>query len=311
MCSSDGSLATTSSAPIGQAYAASRCFGTLTCPGLRAAKYRGACLGVHYWPTESERGWREMHRQIDVIDGWCEADQGLRRIESPGQWRQALEQGRMALAPGVEGAHMLNRRLDRVEELEARHVAYMTLVHFGANFAASPGWGRGGNQSQGLSDGGRELVAALEESNILVDLAHVNTPGVLDACEVATKPVMCSHTGARALNDHDRLITDQEIDAIAQTGGVMGVIFGPYFLSGKLWDSSRCILDHVDYIAQRVGIDHVAIGTDFDGWMASIPNDMRDCRDLGVVTSGLTQRGYSEAQIEAICWGNALRVLSG
>ena len=220
-----------------------------------------------------------------------------------------MSQRKLALAPGIEGAHMLAGSLARVPELAARGIAYLTLVHLRSNSAAFTGWGRGASQTAGLTRFGRDLVSALEAHDVLIDLAHLNTPGVLEACRLATKPLLCSHTGARALRDHPRLITDAEIDAIAATGGVMGVIFGPYFLTGGLWRSSQCVIDHVEYIAHRVGVGHVSLGTDLDGWMVSIPNDMRDCRDIDVIPKALAQRGFSPKEIDQVCFGNALRVL--
>ncbi len=154
-------------------------------PRMVEAQYLGACLGIHYFPWESERGWREMNRQIDYLDQVIGQDECVFRVASPGDWRVARERGLLAVAPGVEGAHMLDAKIERVEALAERRVAYLTLTHFSKNAAATPSMGRGANETDGLTSFGRELVAALDEHEILVDLAHVNTPGVLDACEVA------------------------------------------------------------------------------------------------------------------------------
>lgn len=280
-------------------------------PRMREAGYLGACLGIHFFPWESERGWREMNAQIDYLDRITQTSEDVLRVRTAQDWALAREQGKLALAPGVEGAHMLNGKIERVEELARRGVAYLTLTHFSTNMAAATGWGRGASETQGLSSFGKELVIELERNDVRVDLAHVNTPGVLDTCAIAKKPVFCTHTGCRALNDHPRNITDEEIDAIASTGGVIGIIFGPFFLAGKMFAPSDCVLDHVEYVVDRVGIEHVALGSDFDGWLATIPNDMKDCRDVIKILDGLKRRGFTEEQIEAITHENALRVLRG
>ncbi|MFW5966133.1 MAG: dipeptidase [Persicimonas sp.] len=280
-------------------------------PRMVEAGYRGACLGIHYFPWESERGWRELNRQIDYVDEVVGADERVLRVRRPSDWQRAARKGLLALAPGVEGAHMLAGKLERVERLAERGVAYLTLTHFSKNSAATPSMGRGANENDGLSDFGRRLIDALEESGIVVDLAHVNTPGVLEACERAGRPVLCTHTGVKGVHDHRRNISDAEIEAIADTGGVIGVIFAPIFLAGKLRASTEIVVDHIEYLVERVGGRHVALGSDYDGWLPSIPRDQHDCRDIHRVAELLYARGYPEELVERIFWRNALEVLSG
>lgn len=280
-------------------------------PRMVEADYAGACLGIHYFPWESEGGWREMNRQIDYIDGVIGRDERVFRVASPGDWQVARERGLLGVAPGVEGAHMLNGKLERVEALAERRVAYLTLCHFSKNSAVTPSMGRGANERDGLSDFGRELIAALDEHEVTVDLAHVNTPGVLDACAVATRPVFCTHTGVKAINDHARNITDEEIDAIAETDGVIGVMFAPTFLAGKLRADTTWIVDHIEHVIDRVGVRHVAIGSDYDGWLPTIMSDHRDCRDIGLVSAELLRRGHSDEDVARIMAGNAVELLSG
>jgi membrane dipeptidase len=279
-------------------------------PRMAEANYAGACLGIHYWPWESEGGWREMNRQIDYLDEVIALDERVLRVREPGDWERAAQTGRIALAPGVEGAHMLNGKIERVAEFAARRPAYMTLTHFSKNAAATPSIGRKANEVDGLTDFGRELVAALEDADILVDLAHVNTPGVLDACEVARRPLFCTHTGVKGVYPHARNISDAEIDAIARTDGVIGIIFAPGYLTGKLRAGSSHVVDHIEYVIARVGIRHVAIGSDYDGWLPAIPNDQRDCRDIHVVSEELIRRGHSEQDVTRIMSINAREILS-
>lgn len=279
-------------------------------PRMQDARYAGACMGIHYWPWQSERGWREMNRQIDYLDQVAARDERVLRVREPADWLRARETGRIALQPGVEGAHMLNARLERVAELAARHPAYLTLTHFSKNAAATPAMGRGANERDGLTDFGRDLIRALEDHDILVDLAHVNTPGVLDACKVARRPVLCTHTGVRGVHPHARNISDAEIDAIAQTDGVIGIIFAPGFLAGKLRASSEIVVDHIEYVIARVGIRHVAIGSDYDGWLPAIPNDQRDCRDIHRISDILLARGHAPDNVARIMHHNALEMLT-
>ena len=276
-------------------------------PRMADAAYGGACLGVHYFPWQSERGWRAALRQMDYIDTLAARDDVL-RVREAGDWDLARAQQRIGIAVGVEGAHILNGRLERVEELRRRDVMYLTLAHFSRNDAVSPSMGLGANRARGLTGFGRELVQTLNGAGIAIDVAHVSAAGVLEACALSTAPVLCTHTGARAVHDSPRNLDDEGIDAVVSTGGAIGVIFGPIFLSGRLRAPTTCVADHVDYLVDRAGINHVAIGTDYDGWLPSIPNDQRDCRDLVVLTQELLRRGYTEGQLRRLYRENAVRV---
>lgn len=279
-------------------------------PRMREADYGAACMGIHYWPWESEGAFRELLRQIDVLDRIAAADPATVRVHTPDAFA-AAPPDKLALAPGVEGAHMLGGDLERVRTLAERGAAYLTLCHFTVNSAATPSMGRGRNERDGLTPWGVRLVQALNRWGIAVDVAHVNTPGVLDACAAAEAPLFCTHTGVKGVHDHARNISDAEIDAIAQTGGAIGVMFAPGFLTGRLFADSRAAADHLDYIVQRVGIDHVALGSDYDGWLPTILSDHRDCRDIVRLTSVLLDRGYSRTDLLKLLKGNALRVFQG
>lgn len=277
-------------------------------PRMQQAHYAGAILGVHYWPWQSERGWKECNKQIDLIDALCDAPT-VRRVRQFADWQHARDADQIALGVGVEGAHQLNGKLARVADLARRHVTYLTLTHFSKNDAVTPCMGRGANETDGLSGWGHELVQELNQKGIAVDVAHVNGPGVLDVCRVSRAPVLATHTCARGLYPSARGIGDAQIDAIAETGGVIGVIFGTHFLCGKRRATTHVIADHIDYIVQRVGVEHVGFGSDYDGWLASIPSDQRDCRDSVKLTDILLDRGYSSHDIYKMYRGNTLRAL--
>ncbi len=277
-------------------------------PRMKQAGYAGGCLGIHWWPFESERGWAEAMRQIDELDRIAESDPLAMRVRGADGWAEAQRQGRVGLQPGVEGAHILNGKLERVEELARRGVAYLTLAHFSRNAACSPSMGRGANEREGLTGLGRELVAELNRCGVAVDVSHVNMPGVLEACSVTTRPVFATHTGVKARCDVPRNVSDAAIDAIAATDGAIGVIVGPMFLNGTLHATSADVADHIDHIVQRVGARHVCTGTDYDGWLPRICRDHRDCRDYVKVTAELLRRGYTHDDLAAILRHNLERV---
>lgn len=277
-------------------------------PRMVEAGYGGAAMGVHYYPFEAQRGWHEMRCQIGYLDEVAEADERTMRIRSVDDWSAARSAGKLGLTVGVEGAHMLGGKIERARRLAELDVAYLTLTHFSANSAATPSIGRGANEREGLTAFGRRLVRELNDGGVAVDLAHVNTPGVLDACRVSRAPVLCTHTGVRGVYDDARNITDGEIDAIAATGGVIGIIQAPVFLTGRLRAPTEVVVDHYEYVIDRVGIDHVAIGSDYDGWIPTIPGDQRDCRDVTRVFDVLAKRGYSDEELRKLASANVLRV---
>ena len=278
-------------------------------PRMLEARYVGACLGVHYWPKESDRAWAGACRQIAYIDEVCAADDRCVRVHNAGERATAQAAGKLALSPGVEGAHMLGGRLDRVAELRQMGVSYLTLTHFSKNSAATPSMGRGKDESSGLTDFGVELVRLLNHHGITIDVAHVNTPGVLDACRHSSSPVLCTHTGVKGVCDSARNISDEEIDAIAETGGAIGIILGPIFLAKKLRADSEVAADHIEYIAERVGWEHLCVGSDYDGWLTTICSDHRDCRDIVKVTAALMRRGATTEQLAGMLRYNAERVM--
>jgi membrane dipeptidase len=277
-------------------------------PRMQQAAYGGACLGIHWWPWQSERGWAAALRQLDVVDALCEQDERTHRVRSPADWDAARRRGTLALMPGVEGAHMLNGRVERVDVLAERDVAYLTLAHFSKNDAATPSMGRGANERDGLTAFGEAVVRRAQDVGVVVDVAHVNTPGALDACRIADRPLLCTHTGAKGVHPSARNIHDEVIDAIARVDGTIGIIFSPHFLAGTKRAGTEALVRHARYIADRVGARHVALGSDYDGWLPAIFSDHRDCRDTLRVTAALLEDGFSASEVQGMLRGNALRV---
>lgn len=277
-------------------------------PRMRDAGYAGACLGIHFLPVESEWGWRAARNQIDDLDRLARDDPRLLRGRDAADFTAARAGSRLCLIPGVEGAHILAGRIGRVEDLARRGVAYLTLTHFSANRFATPSMGRGANERDGLGRAGRDLVRELNRVGIAVDCAHVNTPGVLDACRTSRAPVLVTHTGVKAVHPHRRNLADLAIDAVAATGGVIGIMASPVFLAGTRRATTEVVVRHIDHVVQRAGIAHAAIGSDYDGWIP-IPSDQRDCRDVVKVTDGLMRLGYGESELKMVLGDNFLRVL--
>ena len=275
---------------------------------MMEADYGGACMGVHYWPVESERAWREANKQMDALDRVTREDPRVWRVHEPADWDRARDAGKLALALGVEGAHMLAGRVERVARLAERGVAYLTLAHFGKNAAATPSMGRGANERGRLTDFGRDLVHACHRAGVVVDIAHLNTPCAEDVCAAARAPIFCTHTGLKGVCDVARNISDDVLAGVARLNGAVGIIVGPVFLKGSFTADTEAFVDHVDYVVARVGPEHVCFGSDYDGWLPTILSDHRDVRDTLRITDALLRRGYAEEAILGFWRGNAMRV---
>jgi membrane dipeptidase len=237
----------------------------------------------------------------------------------------AWHAGQMALTFDIEGMGALNGDVSMVELYYRLGVRQM-LIAYNLNNDAGGGCH---DQDKGLTDFGRAVVREMNRVGMVVDCAHSGIQSGLEAMRLSTKPCIFSHANARALYDHERNITDEQIKAVAATGGVVGVNGLNRFLGpGKAKVES--MVAHIDYIAKLVGSDHVGIGLDYDPtsdsgpplnalseqyWPArqyppSTKEDFLPPSILPMVTQGLRSLGYKEASIRAIMSGNFMRVAS-
>ena len=162
------------------------------------------------------------------------------------------------------------------------------------------------DDTQGLTRFGKDVIAAMNEHGMIVDLAHLNRKGFFEALELSTTPPIVSHTGVAGVLEHWRNIDDEQIRAVADRGGVVGVIFAPKFLGG---DDLAAVCDHLAHIVKVGGEDVPALGSDYDG-MVKPPRGLEDVSDLPKLTAALLDRGISRAAVKKLLGENALRVLA-
>ena len=276
-------------------------------PRLREGGVNAPCWGVVVFPFRRSGFFNQAMKYLDLVHRWHEEHGDLMTLcTTAAQLRQTLAAGGIGGILGLEGAHPLMGGIGNLETLVKRGIRYLTLTHFTSNEAAicatdpSP-------RFTGLSDFGREVVEYCDAHNVLVDLAHVSEPSFLEAAAHTRNPVIVSHTGVRGVKDMWRNISDQQIRAVADTGGVIGVILHSNFLGGERVASVSRWADHVDHVVKIAGVDHAAIGSDLDGAIVP-PREMQDIADMPQLTWALVQRGYSEDAVRKILGGNALRV---
>jgi membrane dipeptidase len=163
----------------------------------------------------------------------------------------------------------------------------------------------------GLTPAGKQLVHACNDLGILVDLSHLNSAGFWDVARLSDAPLVATHSNAHALCESSRNLLDEQLAAIRDSGGVVGVNFAINFLraDGKEVPETTMgeIIRHVDYLVERMGVDHVAFGSDFDG--AVIPGDLTGAGDLPLLVEALRDAGYDETDVDRITHANWLRVL--
>jgi membrane dipeptidase len=238
--------------------------------------------------------------------------------------RRIAAEGRIAALMGLEGGHAIENDLASLRAFHARGVRYMTLTWSNTNDWADSS----GDEPRhgGLTDFGCEVVREMNRLGMLVDISHVSDETFWDVLEVATKPVIASHSSARALADVPRNLSDEMLRAVGENGGVVMVNFGAIFLDprkagmGRIaWDMLThfgpsetpfaLLLDHIEHVTRVAGADHVGLGSDFDG-VPFLPEGLGDVSGFPAITAGLLARGRGEDEIRKILGENTLRVLA-
>jgi len=213
--------------------------------------------------------------------------------------------GKKAIMLGIENGYAIGKDLSLLEHFAKRGIVYMTLCHNGDNDICDSA--KGNAEHGGLSPFGEKVVQEMNRLGIMVDMSHAAESSFYDALEVSMKPIVCSHSSARALCDHPRNLTDDQMKALARKGGVAQVTMYNGFLRT---DGKATIIDaveHLNHMVNIMGVEHVGIGTDFDG-DGGVPG-MANASEVINFTRRLLRERYSEEQIQMIWGGNFLRVM--
>jgi membrane dipeptidase len=280
--------------------------GHVDLPRLREGGVAGQFFS--FWTTPyPERGCaRSVGKQLDALDAaMAKHPTELRWARTGAEVRAAKAAGAVAALGGIEGGQALEGQLDAIEVFSRRGVRYLGLLHFSANALGRPAKGRGADPAEGLTALGREAVRECERCGVIVDLAHINRRGFFDALALATLPLMVSHTGVSGVHPHWRNIDDEQLRAVADNSGCVGVIFARRFLGGASIDA---VVDHLLHVMAVGGEDLPALGSDFDGFVVP-PEGLEDVAAMPNLTVALSRRGVPTRTIEKILGGNVLRVL--
>lgn len=261
-----------------------------------------------------EAGGGPLLKDLGAADEVDVASDPLTIVHFAEEIRDNIEDGHFSAIMHFEGAEMID---DQFYALEMYHSA--GLRSLGLVWSRSNQFGHGvpfreqsPDTGPGLTDAGKELVRACNALGIMVDLSHLNEKGFWDVADISTAPLVASHSNAWELCKTSRNLTDKQLDAIHGSGGLVGLNYNVPFLHPEQERDADMPLsvmaDHVDYLVDRLGIDGVGLGSDFDG--AMMPNGLSDVSKQQNLINELRGRGYDDDALNKIGWQNWVRVLA-
>jgi membrane dipeptidase len=288
-------------------------------PKLRAGGVVGQFWSV-FVPCDEPDPVRATLQQVDVAHRIIERyPDTLALARTAAEVRAAIDSGRIASLLGAEGGHAIGDDLAVLRDLARLGVRYMTLTHNDDTPWADSA--TGSHPHGGLTGRGREVVAEMERIGMLVDLSHTAPTTMRDTLDVATQPVVFSHSSTVAVNDHPRNVPDDVLGRLADNGGVVMITFVPQFVSAAYasWLAAGSagspppvtvadVADHVEHARDVAGAAHIGLGGDYDGTPV-LPADLRDVSRYPVLAAELQRRGWSAGDLRALAGGNVLRVL--
>ena len=276
---------------------------------LRAGRVGGQFWSVYIpFPSTEEGAAKVQLEQIDialqVIDKYPDV---FELALDASDVQRIFASGKIASMMGMEGGHAIENSLGALRAFYTLGVRYMTLTHNG-----TLDWADAANGEQmhgGLTDFGREVVREMNRMGMLVDLSHTAPTTMNDALDVARAPVIWSHASARGVWDHPRNVPDQVLRRLPDNGGAVMVTFVPSFVSEGDGATIAEVADHIDHIANLAGVDHVGIGSDFDG-ISFTPVGLEDVSTFPALFAELSRRGWSEEDLAKLAGENLLRVMN-
>ena len=269
-------------------------------------------------------------RAMEMIDGVYEQvrrhPESMEMAFTVADIRRIHQSGKIASLMGIEGGHAIEDSLPALRLFYRLGVRYMTLTHTNTNNWADSSGGIGSpapKQHGGLSDFGKDVVREMNRLGMMVDISHVADETFWDCIEISQAPLIASHSSARALTNVPRNLSDEMLKALAKKGGVVMINFFNGFINTEYAKPNQpapskaaetatleMLMQHFEHCIKVAGIDHVGIGSDFDGVEGKLPSGMEDVSKLPTITYELLKRGHSENDVRKVLGENLLRVMS-
>ena len=268
--------------------------------------HQDATIMVAYLHQPTDHPKEYADNIFDQIEALVERNSHYISIaRTPNDLWMNKHQGKKSIMLGIENGHALDGKIENLYHFAERGIVYMTLCHNGDNDICDSA--RGSQTHNGVSDFGRQVISEMNRLGIMVDLSHAAEKSFYDALELSATPIVCSHSSCRALCDHPRNLTDDQMRALAAKGGVMQVTLYPGFLVKDGEATIEDAMRHLEHAIDVMGIDHVGLGTDFDGDGGI--RGLANSSELTNYTRQLMASSFSQEDIQKIWGGNFLRVM--
>jgi len=279
-------------------------------PRLQKGKVDMQFFAVWVNPTSyTTNAFAKANEMIDLFESeiFASADKIQKAVNSE-DINSNVKEEKISGVIGVEGGHAIENDLNKLIALYNRGMRYLTITwNNSTDWAVSASDNR--STTIGLSEFGKKVIRTMDSLGVIIDVSHTGIQTIKDILAITKNPIIATHSGVRALQNHTRNLYDYQIKDIANSGGVIGIVFYPPFLGSP--NSSvdiQTVIKHIDYIVNLVGVDYVAIGSDFDGIGTNTVNGLEDVTKFPDLTMELLKHGYSRNDIEKILGGNFLRV---
>jgi membrane dipeptidase len=289
-------------------------FGHLDLPRLTDGGLDGAMWSITTNPFRGAAGrWRAFQQNLQALRNLIARSAGrLVEVHTPAAYREARRRGAHAVLPAIQGLNALEGAPDGVRSIPDG-IVRATLVHLtNAVYGATSSPLGAGRSEKGLTHAGREAIAALDARRVFVDLAHVHERTFWDAVAAHDRslPLIVTHTGVSGVRPHWRNLGDDQVKAVADTGGTIGIIFSEQFLRRRAGPADAgMVVEHILHVLRVAGEDFVSLGSDFDGAITP-PPDLAGADRYPRLVQSLLDRGCTDAQIAKILGGNFLRAFA-
>ena len=282
-------------------------WGHVDLPRLLEAHVNCVFFAVYVHPEY--KPYRALSRALELTERLLEeveeCGERMALVRSVGELERGLAEGRVCAVLALEGAEPVQDSLSLLRLFWRLGFRSMSLTWSQRNMLADGCWEQ--RTRGGLSRLGVEYVKEAERLGLILDVSHLSDAGFWDLVELTRKPIIASHSNCRALCDSPRNLTDEQIEAIAERGGIVGVNFAPGLLTGSRRATVDDVVRHVEHIVEVAGAEHAGIGADYDG-IGSTPEGLEDVSKLPNLTARLLEEGFSDKEVRMILGGSFLRV---
>ena len=285
---------------------------------LIKGNYFAQCFAI-YIPNQYPDPFERCLQGVEIYDEQIKQSRTLAPVYDYSDFERNAKNGKISAVLTMEDGCPIGENFENLYTLHGKGVRMICLLHNLVNPIGNPNFGRCfldgspdstiANVMTGLTEFGCALVKEMNKLGIVIDVSHLSDKGFYEVIELSERPIMASHSNARSVCRHIRNLTDDMLYKLAQNGGVTGINYANHFMHddetfGR--NTAQCALHHIRYIKKKIGIDHIALGSDFDGIDPDI--EVSDASKMHLIIAALEKDGFSSEEIEKITYKNALRV---